>query len=499
MTRERLMYAGIATALVLAAFARSFGMYPFYDHWMYLSAVGPALAHHAPGEFIWSAYPPHWSPLSFAWWIFNLRFVGWESDVLIRSTNALLVWCGLIVFAASARGLGASRGAIVAGMAVLGLHHINAAPDFSYVCNDQIAADLLTWLIVGVTIATRGVPRPKAARQMTLVVTLLVPALLIKEQALAAVAAIAVLAVWSTFVDREEAWMRRLRWKAVAGAVAVSAAFAAARAAAGLWFAASGPYRFCPTCIPGNVGLLLTSLVVPSRTLDVFLAVRTWPPQMNVVMPVLFGTSAVLAGLVGGLISRGPGSDRKTVGLCAVLLVSSGFPVVLQRNVTELYAHTALFWFAMLVAMAVDGWRARLRDTPVAARTAFVVAPVIYALSLAIGLSGNLREMRETGERSRMWRERIHALVRNVPPGSVVLARGVPMVKGPNDYGLYRVTTPGYLLAGTLGLAWRAPVDLTWCVEGDGCAPPDYVLEIDANERVRLRRPGRVTGSGAAR
>jgi hypothetical protein len=174
--------------------------------------------------------------------------------------------------------------------------------------------------------------------------------------------------------------------------------------------------------------------------------------------------------------------------LCAALALASGFPILLQENVTELHAHTALFWWAWLVTMAVDGWRRRMPATRGAARAALAGGVVVYATALGIGLQSNLAEMRATGERSRAWRTRLQASLHGVAAGSRVLVRGVPLVKGPTDYGLYRVSTPGYLLAGTVGLAWRSPLDLELCGEADTCEPPDYVLEIDAHEHVRVSR-----------
>lgn len=487
MTHDSRIFAAVAAALVVGAFARGFGMYPFYDDWMYLSAAGEALAHHAPGEFIWSAFPPHWSPLSFAFWIFNLRYVGWENDALIRITNAVMAWAGLMGFAVFARRHGASRGAIVAGMATLGWHHINAAPYYAWDSFDQLAADLLTWTSIALMLTTLKRPQPGATRRVALATALLAPALLIKEEALAAVAGIVLLAIWSSVVLREEAPMRRLRWNAAAAALVMAAAFAALRWHAGLWFDASGPYRFCAACIPGNVGLMVASLIVPSRTLDVFLAVRGWPPDLSVAIPVALATLAVVAGVILGLLSR-QRDDRPSVMLTATLMLASGFPILLQENVTELHAHTALFWWAMLVTMAIDGWRRRVPATVAAARLALTGGAVVYALALGIGLQSNLAEMRGTGERSRLWRARLHGALHAIPPGSRVLVRGVPLVKGPRDYGLYRVSTPGYLLAGTAGLAWRAPMDVVWCGVADGCDRPDYVLEIDAGERVRVSR-----------
>jgi hypothetical protein len=462
-------------------------MYPFYDDWMFFSAAGAALDHHAPGEFIWSAFPPHWSPLPFAFWFFNLRYVGWENDALIRGANAVMAWLGLVGFAAFARRLGASRPAVVAGMATLGWHHINAAPYYAWDCFNQLAADLLSWTIVALLVTTLNRSRDDAIRRMGLALALVAPALLTKEEALAAVAGIVLLAIWSSAVLHEKPPMPRVRWGVAVAALAMAGGFAALRWRAGLWFDPSGPYRFCPTCAPGNAGLLLASVIVPTRTLDVFLAMRSWPPDLSVVVPAALAALAVVAAVVLGLRSL-PREDWRAAMLYATLVLASGFPILLQENVTELHAHTALFWWALLVTLAVDGWRRRVPATQGAARAALAGGAVVYAMALGIGLQNNLAEMRATGERSRAWRTRLQASLHSAAVGSRVLVRGVPLVKGPTDYGLYRVSTPGYLLAGTLGLTWRSSLDLEYCGEADTCEPPDYVLEIDVHERVRVSR-----------
>jgi hypothetical protein len=56
----------VAIAVVAAAFAGGFGLYPFYDDWMYLSAAGDALASGRGAEFVWQPFFPHWSPISFS-------------------------------------------------------------------------------------------------------------------------------------------------------------------------------------------------------------------------------------------------------------------------------------------------------------------------------------------------------------------------------------------------------------------------------------------------
>jgi hypothetical protein len=488
----RAIDATLAALLTMAAFARGFGMYPWYDDWMYMSAAGSALARGAPGDFIWGTFFPHWSPISFAFEILTLRVAGWESDTFVRVVVAMMVFAGLMLFATFARRQGLSRVAVFTGMATLAWHHSNAAAYYAFDCYDQIGADLLTWTIL-VLVVTRlrdAGPEGMSWRTVALVAALYVPALLIKEQALAAGAGIGVICLWAgARRPRAAASVRRL-WAPALVCAAISVGFALLRWRAGLSAWMPGSYGVCMSCAPGNLGLILSSVVVPVRTLDLFLALRSWPPPLAVAGPTFAATVIVLALLVIGLAQRWRAGDGPTITVAALLLVASAFPAALLGSVTELYAHTALFWFALLVAFAAEGWRMHLRHAAPAARATVLGAGLAYLLSLGIGLQSNLGEMRATGERARAWRARFHAAMAGAPAGGVVLVPDLMVVKGVEDYGLYRVTTPGYLLAGSHGIEWQAPNGVEICRQREDCPrAPDAVIRIEDDDRVAVTRP----------
>lgn len=480
----------LAVALTAMVFVRGFGLYPWYDDWLYMYAAGDALARHAPGEFIWSAFTPHWSPLAAAFEILNLRLVGWESDVFVRLTIALLVFVGLIVFAAFARHRGLSGVSIAGGLGTLAFHHINAAAFYSLDCYDQIAADLLAWTSLTLLVRAAGEPSERALRQCALAIALYVPALLFKEQALTVVAGAAVVAIWASR-ERRAATVTRRVWNVWVVAVGIAVLFAFARWRAGLWFQPDGPYRLCLTCIPGNVGLLAGSLILPIRTLDVFLALNRWPAALGILLPAALATTCVLWFLVAGLVRNRVARSSRLIHLYLGLLTASFFPVVLLAASVELHAHSALFWFALIVSTALDGWRERLSHARQSARYATATLVGGYLTALFVGLQLNLDEMRASGERSRDWRQRIHAAAAaaSAPRGSRIMLRGLLVVKSPADYGLYRVTLPGYLLAGTAGVAWAAPGGLVFCDEFTPCeGTVDVVMAVDERGDIRLDR-----------
>lgn len=502
----------VAAILTVVVFAPAFGLYRWYDDWMYVSAAGEALDRGHPAAFIWGAFRPHWSPISFAFELLNLWLMGWESDTLIRVVIALLALGGAVAFARLARRLGLGSLGVRGGIAVLLLHHINAAPFYSFDCYDQVAADLLTWIILGRlwTVAERQEPT-SIARELARMLALLVPALLIKEQALAAVAGLAVLAGWFTWIEPGPVPLRRLLWRACGAGTVAAAGFAMTRAEAGLWFDVVGPYEFCLRCVPGNFGLLVGSLVVPGRTLELFQALTTTILPAGAVM----GAALILAGGVAlatlaALAIRGTtggGWDRRGL-LALLLLASSTCPTVVLSSARELYAHTGLFWMALAASVAIDKC-VRAISRPVRRLRWSAAAMVgLYLLALGVGLGMNLDELRRTGERSRGWRERFVEAVAGLPAGSGVVVRGLTIEKAPQDYGLYRATRPGYLLAGVVGLAWRLPgtllvIDERW-LEGERGGPERarrhrwFLADFGGGGAIRVSEPAGLTGAGGS-
>jgi hypothetical protein len=210
---------------------------------------------------------------------------------------------------------------------------------------------------------------------------------------------------------------------------------------AGRWLAE--PYHLCLACVPGNLGMVLGALALPITTVRAYPAIVH--PGSSVGTLVVAALGALLVCMLVGLGVAAHGRRRRAA-LVLGLAAATVFPAMMLARIGELHAHTAVFWYAVLVAMAVDGWRDRLGG--VDRRRARLLAAVgaLYIVALATSLRINLAEMRATGERSASLLSAFRAAARDLPAGSVVLARGLENVKAPDDYSLYRLTTPGMLL-----------------------------------------------------
>jgi hypothetical protein len=367
-----------------------------------------------------------------------------------------------------------TAGARLAGMAVLGWHHVNAAAYYSFDCYAQVAADLCTWTVVGLALAfaldRRSAPS-RAARVAT--VALFVAGLLIKEQVLASVAGLAVVALW--FTVAEPVHQRRGLWTLLIAIVVAGTAFAWLRAAYGVTLDTAGAASLCWQCVPGNMALVTGGLLLPVRTLEVYLALIQAGSDLPRLIVAGAGAATVTAGLVFGLAAY-PQNDvkRRRVPLLVALVIASFFPTALLAHVGELYAHTAVFWFALLAAYAVDGLRLRARafSTPIA--RALAALGVAYAIALYGGLRMNLADMRATGERAAAWLDAFRGATAGVPDGSTVLVRGLYGAKGPGEYGLYRLTSAGPLLGEWGGaLTFVAPPGVTLVEEDEGRLYPN--------------------------
>jgi hypothetical protein len=193
-----------------------------------------------------------------------------------------------------------------------------------------------------------------------------------------------------------------------------------------------------------NIAELGAAVMLPVRTLVALDAARSAPPAIGRLAAVGSATACVAAAVAAGNVvrARGGRDAARALALVVCAAAASFFPVALLFHVGELYAHTALFWFAVLAAFAVDGLWIALRR----ARAAVLVCAAAYLVGIAAGQRANLSEMRATGERARAWLARIDDRLRPVPDGGFVLIAASGEYKAPFDYGLYRVTTPQVLV-----------------------------------------------------
>jgi hypothetical protein len=471
----------VVAAFVMAiAFWRGFGLFRFYDDWYFAREADRAVRHHAFVSFIFTPAEQHWSPLWQAFDFLNAWTIGWQSDALIRSAIVVLVFIGLAVFSLLTAQLQLSPAATIMGLAVLGLHHLNGTAYYSFDCYSQIAADLCTWssLTLILMVVTGDRDSPQRRGHVIAPVLLFTVGLLVKEQGLGALAGATVLAVWFTAVERVGAAQRSTVWSVWAAMLAVGVAFALLRLVAGRWLAQ--PYELCLTCVPGNLGMFLGALALPLTTVYAYPAiVNPWSSVWTVVITAL-GASVVCLTLGMGVAAS---ARARRAALVIALAIATLFPIVMLARVGELHAHTAVFWYALLVAMAFDGWAERVR-TWGRARMLLMGMATLYVIALAASLRINLNEMRATGERAALWLSTFREAVRDLPAGSTVLVRGLENVKAPGDYSLYRLTTPGMLLyEGNASLQFVSPAGVTIVDEDDRA---DYVV-------ITPRPPGSTT------
>ena len=430
------------------AFAGAFGLHRAGDDWLAAAFAMEAIETGEPYAQIARPFTHHWSPLWYAMEIANYQVAGWQSDTFIRLFVIAWAAIGLAVFVWLTRALGLGRPAIVFGVAVLALHPIAAAAYYSFDCYSQVAADTLVWGITAILIGVGiGTLTPRAAIGAVL---LFVPAILFKEQALAAVINAVIVAAW---------FRQRTLALAAAALIVGSALFTLARWRAGLWFDADGPFALCFSCVPANVATLIGGSLLPVPTSEVYLAVRgrEWSnPWLATGVIAALGAAAFLA--VGAARWR---ARRSHAALIVALVVAATFPVMLLSDIGELYSHALLFWIALAAAVA---WHT-LSPPP--------LVGAIVASVLAAGLLVNLSEMRETGRRAAALLASAREALAPLPEHAQVVLEGFDDVAGPRDYSLMRISTPGRLLL--YGVALEVALE----------RPITLVDEADAPDRTR--------------
>lgn len=419
--------------LCAVVFWGSTGLDRYYDDWSFTAAAALALEENRVGAFLVEPVGLHWSPFWNLFSLTNFLLVGWDDDRFIRAVTLLSHAAGLFWFFRVGRALGLAQPAVLVGMAVLALHHVRAAALYSFDTYAQVFVDLGSWFAGGLALmAIRG---GSGLLDWRLPLAAAIPLLLLpmKEQALSGCAAVvALIGVASLNASAPE---RRRGLILVASLTLGSLAFAVARNEAGVPLSGEEVYRLCPTCVPQNLVTIAGSLAIPVRTLTV---VDAWLGGNIALLALAAVTTAVLVLLLLPAI-------RQRHGPHIVLLAAvSMFPTALLAHVGELYAHTATFWFAMLVALAAHHWFHSAR--PALQRTVLAVAAVAYLASLGSGLRANLGEMRATGELAALWRERYDATVASLPAGSVVFVRSPWPVRNRGDYSLYRLTSPDFVM-----------------------------------------------------
>jgi hypothetical protein len=336
----------------------------------------------------------------------------------------------------------------VATIGVMGLHHAQAAAIYSFDTYSQCAADTFGWLGVMAFWRCLHERQPWRSKSYWGALVLLLIALLFKEQALAAAGVYIIFAIVHLAQAGEyRRWLQSVLQTCLP-VVGIAVGFALIRAFSGLFLIKSGSFGFSPSSAPTNMAQLGLALITPFRTLEWFDALKAQPIQIARLVPAACLSILLLSILLAGAIvrmRRRPGCTRAFWMLFGAMIIS-WYPVSIMAHVGELYVHTSLFWFALLVGYATDGWAIWLENGRPIRVVALTLSIVAYCVFLGYGLRSNLRDMRATGERAAVWMERFGDALSAIPAGSRVLIYNPNPVRGDRDYGLYRITTVQYLL-----------------------------------------------------
>ncbi|MBS1790790.1 MAG: hypothetical protein JST85_23945 [Acidobacteria bacterium] len=429
-----------------ASFIGAFGLFRFHDDWTFAYKAREALAKGESLSFILRPLDQHWSPLWQLTEVINARLVGWESDYFLRGFILLTFFASLALLLNFTRWLGVNAVSTCAALIVFGVHPISAVARYSFDCYSQCAADLLTWT-AAVLLMAKILPfdgsNEIGKKSLWGFYGLLIIGLLFKEQALAGFATSAWFLAVAFFRFSK---IRRASIFILTGLFLLAGAFTLIRFLAGVSTQMEGPFHISPLHAPINAIILVGGQVSPIPLLFWFDALRAQPREIGLLVLYALLSASVVTFLLAGLFFcwRHSPENRFHLVLVSGALILSGFPAALLAHVGELYAHTGLFWFATLVALATQGWRISFQEK---SRERIIQAAVlVWGIVLAIGLRGLMAEMRATGERSRQWLTRSKELLAPLPAGSFVVVDAQEPAKLLVDYSLLRLSRPQYLI-----------------------------------------------------
>ena len=433
---------------LLVAYIGGFGLHRFADDWSYVYRASKAVNGNMIGFIFGPWYQLHWSPLHHATEALNFNLAGWKSDWFIRSFTVFMHVLSLVAAWLAIRRMRFGVFGAVATIGVMGFHHTQAMAIYAFDTYSQCAADTIGWL--GALAFWRSLyeRQPWRSKSYWCALVLLLIALLFKEVALAAAGVYVIFAIVH-FAQAGEyrRWLQSVLQTCLP-VIGITVGFALIRALFSLFLPKFGPAMFSPSSAPANMAQLGLALISPLRTLEWFDTLKAQPIQITRLVLAAFLSILLLSVLLAGAIVRMRRCPEytRTFWMLAGAMIVSWYPFSIMAHVSELYVHTSLFWFALLVGYAADGWAMWLQRGRPMLVVALTLSIVAYCVCLGYGLRLNLRDMRATGERAAIWMERFDDALSAVPSESRVLIYNHNPASGDRDYSAYRDTTVQSLL-----------------------------------------------------
>jgi hypothetical protein len=421
VTAGRRDFALALTAAVAVSLAlwRNF---PVSDDWGLLLELQKM---EATGHFFRQAWLPqqvHWSPL---WFLLSHPLLALPDYGRLPLTFFRIA--GLTAMFSAAlfivRNSGGGTAAAIITTLLLAFHQGGVGAFAQWKCIGAIGANAAGGWAAAMMLAGEG----SARRRGVLAAALLALALLFKETALCYAAFAALLLLLE----------RRRAAAATLPALAVAAAFVALRAAVGTpatlrGMEVTGAERYSWASLlqmPQNAGSLLLGTVTPVSTLRWFDAIFT---ARSIALLAAFFAVTLLVNLPVAFAR-----DRRLI-MPLLGLAAAPFPVLVMVHVSENYLTPAIFWYAIVVAIAAG--HTRMRGAGALIALAIVLHLFGFAEKSAISAASS------HAESDAAWKA--IALLRKLPAGTSVAAD----FQEPSDsYSSYRSFRPDvaarYLIA----------------------------------------------------
>jgi hypothetical protein len=402
----------IALAAAVAVSLALWRNLPVADDWGLLIELQDM---QSTGEFFRQAWLPqqvHWSPF---WFLLSHPLLAVPDYGRLPLTIFRVIGLTALFSAALfiVRRSGGGAAAAIITTLLLAFHQGGVGAFMQWKCIGAMGTNAAGGWAAAVMLAGEG----SARRRGLLAAALLALALLFKETALCYAAFAALLLL----LERRRAAATTLP------SLAVAASFVALRALVGTPMTLHGMavngadrYSWAPLQMPKNVASLLLATATPVSTLHWFDAMFM---ARSIALLALFFAVTLLVNLPI-VFAR----DRRLIAPL-LGLAAAPFPVLVMAHVSENYLTPAIFWYAIVVALAAGGMRMR------GARALIALAIVLHLIGFAE--KSSLSAASSHAESDAAWKAL--ELLRKLPAGAVVVAE----VQQPRDsYSSYRSFTP---------------------------------------------------------
>jgi hypothetical protein len=349
---------------------------------------------------------------------------------VIRAVNAVALMAGLFALMVVGRAWRVAPAAIIVAAVTLVFHQASVGVLYQWDSLGPMVGDAFARCALALVVVRAATPGPKTGLVAGVLVFL---ALLFKETALGTAVASLVLISFAP-LDPEHLPSRQDRARVVAAIAVACVLFVALRAVM------HGPVSYSPDrySIGGvdtwlkNIGALLTTLCLPISTLWLWDAFHE-RDKVRLVIAAL-ATAAYAAWIGFGLVRA---ARPKTAWPLLASVVAALFPMFLMRHVSEVYLSSALFFFALVVMVAANGWFTGHRN-----RNLGVVTASFFVLLFTVSWAQKLSALKSSGREDARAANLVYGLTRNLPVGSRVwLQPGNPNL-GRTPYSIFRISQP---------------------------------------------------------